>query len=87
MSSATVIRLPERSEVKESDTWDLTKLFANDEVWDEAFNQFEAMIPEYEKFKGTLGNSAAELAACLGVRQQRRTAWRTHGQLRLFENG
>ena len=65
MSSATVIRLPERSEVKESDTWDLTKLFANDEVWDEAFNQFEAMIPEYEKFKGTLGNSAAELAACL----------------------
>ncbi len=65
MSSATVIRLPERSEVKESDTWDLTKLFANDEAWDEAFKKLEAMIPEFEKYKGTLGNSAADLAACL----------------------
>ena len=65
MSSATVIRLPERSEVKESDTWDLTKLFVNDEAWDEAFKKLEAMIPEFEKYKGTLGNSAADLAACL----------------------
>ncbi|MFK7768289.1 MAG: oligoendopeptidase F [Mariniblastus sp.] len=65
MSTATVIRLPERSEVKESDTWDLSKLFADDAEWDKAFDQFEAMIPGYEQFKGTLGNSAAELAACL----------------------
>ena len=65
MSSATVIRLPERSEVKESDTWDLTKLFVNDEAWDEAFKKLEAMIPEFEKYKGTLGNSAADLAECL----------------------
>ena len=65
MTSATVVRLPARSEVNESDTWDLTKLFANDAAWEKAFNEFEAMIPGFEEFKGTLGNSAVELAACL----------------------
>ena len=65
MTTATVIRLPERSEVNESDTWDLSKLFQNDDQWEQAFNEFEEKISGYEKFRGTLGNSAAELAACL----------------------
>jgi oligoendopeptidase F len=42
MTSATVVKLPERSEVNEADTWDLSKLFANDSGWDTAFNEFEA---------------------------------------------
>jgi oligoendopeptidase F len=65
MTTATVIRLPERSEVKESDTWDLSKLFPNDDAWEQAFKEFEEKISGYAKFRGTLGNSAAELAACL----------------------
>lgn len=65
MTSATVVSLPPRSEVKESDTWDLTKLFANDDGWEEAFNEFEKQISGYQQYRGTLGNSAAELAACL----------------------
>ncbi|MDG1874439.1 MAG: oligoendopeptidase F [Mariniblastus sp.] len=65
MTSASVVRLPERSEVKESDTWDLSKLFEDDAAWEKAFNEFEALIPGFEQFKGNLGVSAAELAACL----------------------
>ena len=65
MTTATVIRLPERSEVNESDTWDLSKLFADDEAWEAAFKSFEEMIPGFEGFRGTLGKSPAELAACL----------------------
>jgi oligoendopeptidase F len=65
MTSATVVKLPERSEVKESDTWDLSKLFANDDGWESAFKEFEELITGYAQFRGTLGNSAAALAECL----------------------
>lgn len=65
MSAETVIRLPERSEVKESDTWDLTQLFADDAQWQIAFEEIEIQIKGYEKFRGTLGSSPESLAACL----------------------
>ena len=65
MTSATVVRLPERTEVEVNDTWDLSKLFADDDAWETAFNEFEGMVPGYEKFKGKLGNSAQDLADCL----------------------
>ncbi|MFT5300799.1 MAG: oligoendopeptidase F [Mariniblastus sp.] len=70
MTSATVVKLTERSEVKESDTWDLTVLFADDAAWDAAFDQFEEMISGYAQFRGTLANSAAELAECLNFDSQ-----------------
>ncbi len=65
MTSVTAIQLPERSEVNESDTWDLTKLFPDDDAWEQAFKEFEVKISGYARFRGTLGKSAAELAACL----------------------
>ena len=65
MSSATVVRLPERSEVKIEDTWDLSKLFADDSAWETAFTEFEGMIGRFEKFQGTLDKGAKELAQCL----------------------
>ena len=65
MTSATVVKLPKRSEVNEADTWDLTKLFANDDGWDKAFKEFETMISGYAQFRGKLGESASQLAECL----------------------
>jgi oligoendopeptidase F len=65
MSTATVTRLPKRSEVNVEDTWDLSKLFPDNEAWEVAFNEFESQIDGYEKFKGTLANGAEKLAACL----------------------
>ncbi len=57
--------LPARSKVKEADTWDLGSLYANDKAWETAFAKWEKQIKGYTKFQGTLGKSAAQLAACL----------------------
>ncbi len=58
--------LPPRSEVNVNDTWDLTTLFASDEEWEQAFEQFMGRIPEYEQYRGKLAESASSLADCLG---------------------
>ncbi len=65
VEESNVVRLPARADVPASDTWDLSKLFANDQAWEESFNQWEAMISGFEAYRGTLSNSAADLAACL----------------------
>jgi oligoendopeptidase F len=58
-------QLPPRSKVKEADTWDLSSLFADDAAWGRAFAKYEKLAAGYEKFRGTLKQSAAQLAACL----------------------
>ncbi|MCH8042465.1 MAG: oligoendopeptidase F [Planctomycetes bacterium] len=58
-------QLPPRSKVKPSDTWDLSSLFPSDAQWEKAFKRWEKRIGQYEKYRGTLGNSPASLAACL----------------------
>lgn len=57
--------LPPRSKVKPADTWDLGSLYPNDKAWETAFTKWEKQIKGYAKFAGTLGQSAAQLAACL----------------------
>ena len=57
--------LPERSKVKAADTWDLSSLYPDDTAWEKAFKRFEKQIPKYAEFRGTLGKSAAALAAAL----------------------
>ena len=51
-----------RTEINVSDTWDLSKLFANDEDWNKALSEFEKMAEKILTFKGTLGKSAVSLA-------------------------
>lgn len=62
---STVISLPSRSEVNLEDTWDLSKLFPNDEAWEAGLKSLEDRIPGYDDFKGKLGDGASFLAACL----------------------
>jgi len=57
--------LPKRSEVSAGDTWDLASLFASDADWDAALAAWEARIPGFDAFRGTLGSSAERLAECL----------------------
>ena len=57
--------LPTRAKVKADDTWDLGSLYADDDAWEAAFAKWEKQIKGYKKFQGTLGKSAAQLAACL----------------------
>ncbi len=58
-------KLPPRSKVKASDTWDLSSLFESDEAWEAAFAKWQKQIKKYETFRGTLGDGAAQLAKLL----------------------
>jgi oligoendopeptidase F len=57
--------LPPREKVKVEDQWDLASLYASDADWEAAFAKWKKQIPKYAKFRGTLGDSAKQLAACL----------------------
>lgn len=58
-------RLPQRSEIPESDQWDLSRLFPTDDAWEQTFTEWEQKIPRYEQWRGRLGESAQVLAECL----------------------
>jgi len=55
-------RIPARSEVVVSDTWDLSKLFSGDEEWNKGLAEFEKVAQRIPSFQGTLGKSAESLA-------------------------
>lgn len=56
-----VKKLPSRSEIKVEDTWKLEDIFASDDAWEKEFEEVKALIPQMEKFKGQLGESAQTL--------------------------
>ncbi len=56
--------IPLRREVSTSDRWDLTKLFPDDESWENGLKEFESMIGTIESFRGMLGESASRLREC-----------------------
>ncbi|MBY0094176.1 oligoendopeptidase F [Priestia megaterium] len=56
-----VKKVPSRSEIKVEDTWKLEDIFASDDAWEKEFEEVKALIPQMEKFKGKLGESAQTL--------------------------
>lgn len=56
---------PLRSEIPESDTWDLTLLYPTEADWEAAYLALEADFPAITAHQGTLAKSAADLLACL----------------------
>jgi len=54
--------IPLRSDIPVSDTWDLSKLFTDNEAWNKALCEFEKMAEKIPSFRGTLGKSAINLA-------------------------
>ncbi|MDR0316738.1 MAG: oligoendopeptidase F, partial [Treponema sp.] len=65
MPQTETVRIPARSEAARADTWDLSKLFADDAAWNEGLAAFEKMAEKIPSFQGTLGKSAESLAAYL----------------------
>ncbi|MCA9188261.1 MAG: oligoendopeptidase F family protein, partial [Planctomycetales bacterium] len=53
-----------RDQVPSSDTWDLTPLYGSDAEWELALKELQSLIPEFARFRGTLGEVSA-LAECL----------------------
>jgi oligoendopeptidase F len=57
--------IPIRSEIPESDRWDLTHLFADVSKWQEDFAWIQRTYPKLQEWKGRLSESAQTLAAVL----------------------
>jgi len=57
--------IPVRGEVDRENTWDLSKLFANDKAWETGLAEFMANAEKIPSFRGTLGACAENLAAWL----------------------
>jgi oligoendopeptidase F len=61
----TAEQVPRRSEIPESDKWDLTHLFADVGKWQEDFAWLQRAYPKLELWKGRVGESAKTLADVL----------------------
>jgi len=57
--------VPTRTEIPESDKWDLAHLFADIGKWQEDFKWVQQAYPRIKEWKGKLGVSAKNLAECL----------------------
>jgi oligoendopeptidase F len=62
MSSLTI---PTRSEIAESDTWDLTKLYQSEPDYQRDLERLKQEYPRYASFKGRVGRSAPDLLEVL----------------------
>jgi oligoendopeptidase F len=58
-------QIPTRSEIPESDKWDLTHLFTDAGKWQEDFAWLQRAYPKLEQWKGRVGESAQTLADVL----------------------
>ena len=57
--------VPGRTDIPESDKWDLTHLFADANKWQGDFAWLQREYPKLEQWKGRVGESAQSLAAVL----------------------
>ena len=66
MSTLKIQRIPTREEVALDDTWDLGRLYPDDEAWERGMTLWESRIPEFDQFCDHLCDGAEVLAACEG---------------------
>ena len=57
--------IPTRTDIPQSDKWDLTHLFADVRKWQEDFAWLQRTYPKLEQWKGRVGESAQTLAEVL----------------------
>ncbi len=61
------LTIPNRDEVSDSDCWDLSDLYSDDDAWEGDFTILKQRLSELVAFKGTLGDGAANLRAFLDL--------------------
>jgi oligoendopeptidase F len=57
--------IPLRSEQKTENTWDLSKLYLNDEAWEGGLEEYARKAEEIPSYRGTLGKSPESMALYL----------------------
>ena len=58
-------KIPTRSDISDSDKWDLTQLFADIGKWQEDFAWLQRTYPKLQEWKGRVGESAQTVASVL----------------------
>src|SRR5213595_3820197 len=58
-------KIPTRSDISDSDKWDLTQLFADVGKWQEDFAWLQRTYPKLQEWKGRVGESAQTVASVL----------------------
>ncbi len=53
--------IKQRENIEAKYTWDLSPIFSSIEDWENEFNDLKNLISKYDKFKGTIGESAGRL--------------------------
>ena len=61
---------PERAAIEDRFKWDLGKMYASPEKWDEHYKQISSLVAEFAARKGTVGESPKSLLAALQLRDQ-----------------
>ncbi|MDR2803354.1 MAG: oligoendopeptidase F, partial [Treponema sp.] len=56
-------KIPVRAEAARDDTWDLSKLYADDAAWAAGLSAYNKMAEKIPSFKGTLASGAEALLA------------------------
>ena len=64
MASAAI---PKREDIPKEHKWNLSALYETPEHWEEDLKKLEGYIPEINRFKGTLSESAGQLKSCLDL--------------------
>ncbi|WP_435196435.1 oligoendopeptidase F [Natronomonas sp. EA1] len=62
--------VPERSDIDEQYTWDLTDLFADDEAWETAFAAVSERLDELQAYEGQVTDDAGTLLELLELREE-----------------
>jgi oligoendopeptidase F len=79
-----------RSEIPESDKWDLSHLFTDVSKWQEDFAWLQRTYPKFQGWKGKIGESAQTLAAVLAFEkslEQKMERVYHYASLQLAEDG
>ena len=61
------VRIPPRSQVRESDRWDLSSLFKDEDSWETGLKALDAEVAKISEFKGNLAASQAVFAGALDL--------------------
>ncbi|WP_336134826.1 oligoendopeptidase F [Natronomonas amylolytica] len=61
--------VPERSDIAEEYTWDLTDLFADEEEWEAAYEDVEERLADLEAYEGRVTEDAETLQEVLELRE------------------
>ena len=70
MTNAVTETIPEREEIPEAFTWNLSDIYPNWDAWEGALKEFETRLGGYAELKGTLAQGAERLVSAFRLEDE-----------------